>query len=380
MNESTTRPNGTSAPMAEDELGTSRRRSERLGQAWRKDAAPVAAKAARHRPADPSHGSADERGSLKISAVARLSGISAHTLRKWEVRYGAVAPGRTKGGKRVYTYGDLQRLQLIKQLADSGLSLREVAQMSLEELTHALSLLGTTPATSCTTTRDAVRVAVLGQATATALARHATASLQLEVVGGADSPDAFDARLGAERVDILICECPAVRGETRGTVRALMKRLGARGAIVTYRFAARGNLLALRAPDVLTLRAPVEPAVLERAAVGLIHPDSAEHAGWPRPTYGVGIDADVPAPQLSLQALARLASTASTIRCECPHHLAEIVMSLRAFEDYSAECENRSPEDAALHRYLWRSTAQARALFEEAIERVADAEGIDLDE
>ena len=60
--------------------------------------------------------------------------------------------------------------------------------------------------------------------------------------------------------------------------------------------------------------------------------------------------------------------------------LAELVLSLRAFEDYSAQCEDRNPADAALHRYLWRSAGQARALFEEAMERVADAEGIDLDQ
>ena len=66
------------------------------------------------------------------------------------------------------------------------------------------------------------------------------------------------------------------------------------------------------------------------------------------------------------------------MRCECPHHLADIVLSLRAFEDYSKACENRNPDDAALHHYLWRSAAQARALFEDAIVHVAKAEGIEL--
>ena len=68
------------------------------------------------------------------------------------------------------------------------------------------------------------------------------------------------------------------------------------------------------------------------------------------------------------------------MRCECPHHLADIILGLRAFEEYSEACESRNSEDAALHRYLWRSAAQARALFEDAIEHVARAEGIKLEE
>ena len=45
---------------------------------------------------------------------------------------------------------------------------------------------------------------------------------------------------------------------------------------------------------------------------------------------------------------------------------------LRAFEAYTERCENDNPQDAALHRSLWRSTAQARALIEEAIATVDD--------
>jgi hypothetical protein len=56
----------------------------------------------------------------------------------------------------------------------------------------------------------------------------------------------------------------------------------------------------------------------------------------------------------------------------------DLLLSLRAFERYSAECENRSPADAELHRQLGRYAAGARALFEEALVRVAQAEGIAL--
>ena len=73
----------------------------------------------------------------------------------------------------------------------------------------------------------------------------------------------------------------------------------------------------------------------------------------------------------------KLARASTAIDCECPHHLAQLVGDLTAFEVYSANCANRDDEDAALHRYLHQTTAQARALIEVALERVADAEGIE---
>ena len=76
--------------------------------------------------------------------------------------------------------------------------------------------------------------------------------------------------------------------------------------------------------------------------------------------------------------LADLAGLSSTIACECPQHLAQLLMQLSHFEAYSADCAHRSPSDAALHRYLHRVAGAARALFEDALERVAVHEGLVL--
>ena len=84
----------------------------------------------------------DSTATLKIGAVARLTGVSVHTLRKWEDRYGAVEPRRTEGGGRIYTRTDLKRLALIKRMADAGMSLREMAKLSLEELESAWEQVG----------------------------------------------------------------------------------------------------------------------------------------------------------------------------------------------------------------------------------------------
>lgn len=74
--------------------------------------------------------------------------------------------------------------------------------------------------------------------------------------------------------------------------------------------------------------------------------------------------------------LGDVAGLSSTIACECPQHLAEILIRLTQFEAYSADCRQRSPADAELHAYLQQVAGQARASFETALERVAIHEGL----
>jgi len=66
----------------------------------------------------------------------------------------------------------------------------------------------------------------------------------------------------------------------------------------------------------------------------------------------------------------------TTVACECPKHLAELLIQLGQFEAYSAECASRDAQDAALHRHLQRVSGQARLLLEDALARVAEAEGL----
>jgi MerR family transcriptional regulator, light-induced transcriptional regulator len=70
------------------------------------------------------------------------------------------------------------------------------------------------------------------------------------------------------------------------------------------------------------------------------------------------------------------AALSSIVGCECPKHIAELLMRLSAFETYSEECVQRTREDAQMHRYLRQVAGVARMLFESALERVAVHEGL----
>jgi hypothetical protein len=75
-------------------------------------------------------------------------------------------------------------------------------------------------------------------------------------------------------------------------------------------------------------------------------------------------------------ALIHFANLSPTIACECPRHVAELLMQLSHFEAYSAECEHRNAADAELHAYLRQVATASRVRFEAALEHVALHEGL----
>jgi len=121
-------------------------------------------------------------------------------------------------------------------------------------------------------------------------------------------------------------------------------------------------------------RATTDPAEIEAICLGLLRQSRLEgperlrllEAAQPRP------------PRFEEQFLAELSSASRTIECECPKHIVDLVLNLGAFERYSAECASRSPSDVVLHLELQRAAGLARSIMEQALERVAIAEGLEL--
>jgi DNA-binding transcriptional MerR regulator/methylmalonyl-CoA mutase cobalamin-binding subunit len=69
-----------------------------------------------------------------MAFVSRKTGLSAHVLRAWEKRYGAVSPMRTQGNHRMYSDEDVERLLLLKKVIATGRSIGQVAHLSKQEL------------------------------------------------------------------------------------------------------------------------------------------------------------------------------------------------------------------------------------------------------
>lgn len=77
-----------------------------------------------------------------IKDLERLSGIKAHTLRIWELRYGILKPERSCTNIRCYTADDLKRILNISLLNNNGYKISKIATFLDDELVqHAQSIL-----------------------------------------------------------------------------------------------------------------------------------------------------------------------------------------------------------------------------------------------
>lgn len=313
----------------------------------------------------------------RSGVAARLSGVPVETLRVWERRYGVVGPRLSPRGHRLYSADDVGRLALLKQLVDLGSPIGSIAGLTLESL-HAMRA-GAAAASRGISPGGAgphrpVHLVLVGESLVERLGAAGALLPPLEVV--ASWPDPVDAAeaLSGVRADVLAIEVPTLHPDAVAAVSACMQATGARHAVVAYRFGAAAVVRALRAGGHTVTRAPLEADALERAW----RDAGAAPAPYPMPsTVPQPLDA-LPERRFDEPALARIARSLTTLACECPHHVVDLLQSLAGFERYSAECANQSPADAALHRYLQQVTGSARAMFEEALIRVARAEGLAL--
>ena len=87
-----------------------------------------------------------------ISVEARMFDMHPQTLRKYD-KEGLVRPQRSEGSRRLYSDSDVERLRVIRRLADElGLNLNGVSLVLdlVKSLTDIVSLLETSPEVSHT--------------------------------------------------------------------------------------------------------------------------------------------------------------------------------------------------------------------------------------
>jgi DNA-binding transcriptional MerR regulator len=310
----------------------------------------------------------------RIGAVAKLTGISPDTLRIWERRYGAVTPLRSPGGGRLYDTQDITRLRLMKLLVDAGDSIGAVATLDQRKLEARATT--ARPVAAPAVVQTPCRVVVIGEPLAVKMMVSQRDLPALELVASYSNASSFLADGRKIEADVLIIEQRTLQAETALQLVDWRGRINAAFAVVVYRFAAQETLQQLPRSRCSTLRAPVDPQTLQSHCVAVTGRRLAGAEG----ESGPALSAAEPAPSRRYddETLARLATISTTVRCECPRHLAELITGLGAFEQYNSECESRSPKDAALHAYLHAVASRARHLIEAALDQVVKAEELEL--
>lgn len=308
-----------------------------------------------------------------IGVVSRLTGIHPETLRMWERRYEIVSPRRSEGKSRRYSDEDIHRLALVKTLVDAGHQISLVAPMTIEQLRARLEATSPKALESSGGGRRPCRLIVLGSTLPTRLAAAEGGAQDFEIVRSFPDDEALKRAGTSIEADVLVAEYATLQRETLSLIRQLLAVSGARRAVVVYGFASRQALRDLEASGVVCLRSPAGAADIANAC------RSGRLAGQLAPASpDVKQGEEVPPPRFTSEQLGRIAVRATVIACECPHHLVDLINSLSAFETFSRECQNRNPQDAEIHAFLFATAGRCRAMLEAALQRVAEAEGIEL--
>jgi MerR family transcriptional regulator, light-induced transcriptional regulator len=317
----------------------------------------------------------------RSGAVARMVHMPVATLRVWERRYGLTQAALSPSGHRLYSPDEVRRVALLKQLTELGHAIGSLAALDMAQLlavaaTHARALAPARPGER--SRAAACRVAVIGAALALRLRRPAVLrrlGRPLELLGPFTDVQQAAAALQGAAVDALIVHQPSLQVGWRAALDAQAPALAAVPKAILYGFAAESVCEALAMAGVALLREPQTDTVLAQwlhnmlAAVPAVRPAAPGRAL---------ASLAVPPRRWDDAALADFAGLSSTIACECPRHVAELLVQLSHFEAYSADCQNRSPADAELHAYLRQVAATSRAHFEAALEHVALHEGLIL--
>lgn len=292
---------------------------------------------------------------MRSGTAARLAGISPSTLRIWEHRYGVVAPPKSPAGQRIYSMKDIERLRLIKRLTREGHAIGTLAHLGVDALVVLAS-------NNQAPSSGEQRVLVVGRIAARKLDDWLRPAPAL-VFDDLDHAEREVDRAGV--ADVLVIHVSSLNASMTEQVKALRNRLPAPNVIVVYLFGTEAVTQALRAAGVTLRREPVSGKEL----AGLIVAS--------RPTVAPVSSSTLTSPRRYTDAeLVALTEMPSTVACECPRHLAEIVTLLVGFELYSAECTAQNEVDAALHRHLHEVTSAARTLFEQTLARVVIEEGL----
>ena len=193
----------------------------------------------------------------RIGAAAALSGLPVNTIRNWEKRYQVVSPARTGAGDRRYSDQDIEKLVLLRQLTERGLSIRDIAGFSNDQLTARLGK----------TRQGETRALVVGCMDESMCARLSRDNRTNWSVQGPLAPHQLDGFAG----DVLVLELEMLGGAPLKRIERLRATTPAT-LFVVYEFTTQGCLARLGELGVWLYRRPVYEVVSLARVIELSQP------------------------------------------------------------------------------------------------------------
>ena len=314
------------------------------------------------------------------------------TLRIWEQRYQAVRPSTAASGHRLYSPADVERATLLRRLTAQGHAIGMLASLETEQMREMMRAPEVPQANWLEAhLQSSIKIVVVGQSLASRVQRLfylKPFGLKVQLVGVFNNLAASISAKAAgqsddQTADMLILEAGSLQTGIHKELIEAQDAWRASSAAVLYRFSSAAARAELTNLGVEVLSEPSDDKSL-RQWLATLQKNDAQHikaadVRHSTPPVSVNLNEQPVSPPLfDDTALTEFAGLSTTVACECPSHLAELLLQVSSFEKYSSECANRSAADARLHAYLQHVAGSARMLFEKALEQVAIAEGLPL--
>ena len=304
-----------------------------------------------------------------IGTVARLTGLKPDTLRVWERRYGLGASYKSVSGRRQYTQSDLEHLQIIATLVTDGARIGEIAKSERKTLEMLVQNRSRQLAKSLPQRKP--QVVFVGAELCAWLEEHqgCISAVSAFLMRG-NLAAALDQMQLTEPFDMLVVECPSgSMGQLNG-IEALAKRLGAERTLITYQLGNDKWLEAVERRSMIAMTFPPDPARLAFEVSRIAVTQQTEQG-----EFDLGELVKIKDRTFSEPELAAARALKSTLNCECPRHLADLITALANFEQYSSECSVENWHDAAVHASIYAYANQSRWLMEKALSAVLEDRG-----
>ncbi|MEP1469784.1 MAG: MerR family transcriptional regulator [Halieaceae bacterium] len=305
-----------------------------------------------------------------IGTVARLTGLKPDTLRVWERRYGLGASHKSATGRRQYTQADLEHLQMVAALVNNGSRIGEIA--SSERKTLEMLLRGQASGAKLNLPESKPRVVFMGEQLCSWLEEHQGCIANVDALLARFAPAAAEPTLFEDmgKVDSLIVECATLSSTSVRQLTEVIDQLQPGRVLVTYQFGNERWLSEFEKQGITTTTFPPDPAYIAFE----IGRSVAEKATGLGETNLGELIASKPR-RFDETQLSAARSLKSTLDCECPRHIADLIRALAHFEEYSSSCSVENWHDAAVHSSIYAYTGQARWLMERALEAVLEERG-----
>ena len=314
-------------------------------------------------------------GNLSIGTVAKLTGISVHTLRAWEKRHNVVSVLRSDTGRRLYRPDDVHRLRLLRRLTQAGHSIGNIASLSDHDLELMLDLEHKDYSENKTESRPRLEVCLFSDKHLENIRLSDNVRRRVDIVQETTEVGELRETLASKRNFSVVMVFGTIQKHQLRLLRQMIESEQRHKYFVVFNFSQREVIDELNTLGFHLVRAPI---TFDKLFEKVLEASQVQYSSTPGAPAARFAAAEIPPHQFTKRQLERMSGMKSAVECECPQHIAELISALTRFESYCQHCETVNRDDAHMHNEIYKLTAQARSRMERAISIVIEAEKINL--